>query len=51
MLLVLGIAPAMEARSHRAQISRRELRKRYVAKPFNNKQKKAPKARWGPNGR
>ena len=51
LLLVLGIAPAMEARSHRAQISRRELRKRYVAKPFNNKHNKAPRARWGPNGR
>ena len=44
--MVLGIAPAMEARTH-VQLSRRELRKRYVAKPFNKKHKKAPKAKWG----
>ena len=46
LLLVLGIAPAMEARTH-VQLSRRELRKRYVAKPFNKKHQKAPKAKWG----
>jgi len=51
LLLTLGIAPALEARvNHKAQLSRRELRKRYVAKPFNKKGKHAPKAKWGGKG-
>jgi len=48
LLLGLGIAPALEARTHHsARISKRELRKRYVVKPYNKKAHKAPKAKWG----
>ncbi|MGA3025601.1 MAG: hypothetical protein ABSF98_12585 [Bryobacteraceae bacterium] len=51
LLLALGMAPALEAQPRPrlgAQISKRQLRKRYVAKPFNKKKKKAQKAQWGP---
>lgn len=48
LLATIGLVPTVDARTtHRAQISRRELRKRYVAKPFNNKARNAPKAKWG----
>ena len=53
LLLALGMAPIIEAQPRPrlgAQISKRQLRKRYVAKPFNKKQKKGAKAKWGTRG-
>jgi len=44
------MAPVLEART-KVQLSKREQRRRYVAKPFNlkkfRKSQKAPKAKWG----
>jgi hypothetical protein len=54
LLLALGLAPALEAGSKpqmRAQISKRQLRKRYVARPYNVRHRKAPKAQWGAKAR
>lgn len=46
LLLALSIAPAIEART-RVQLSKKELRKRYVARPIQIKHRNYPKARWG----
>jgi hypothetical protein len=49
LLLALGLAPVVEARS-RVQLSKKEQRRRYVAKPLKikkfKKPPKAPKNKW-----
>jgi hypothetical protein len=46
LLLVLGLAPAIEARP-RVQLSKRQQRKRYVAQPIKIKHRNFAKAKWG----
>ena len=52
LLLMLGLAPAAEARRVKLHYSKHEQRKRFVAKPYakahkNAAKQKAPKAKWG----
>jgi len=51
LLLMLGLAPSMEARRVKLHYSKREQRQRYVAHPYAKHKKvakqKAPKAKWG----
>ena len=52
LMLMLGLAPAAEARRVKLHYSKHEQRKRFVAKPYAKQHKKvakqkAPKAKWG----
>ena len=52
LLLMLGLAPAAEARRVKLHYSKHEQRKRYVARPYAKQHKKvakqkAPRAKWG----
>lgn len=52
VLLMLGLAPAAEARRVKLHYSKHEQRRRYVAQPYAKAHKKvakqkAPKAKWG----
>ena len=52
LLLMMGLAPAAEARRVKLHYSKHEQRKRYVARPYAKAHKKAakqkaPKAKWG----
>jgi hypothetical protein len=44
--VALGMTPALEARP-KAQLSKKQLRQRYVAGPIKIKHRKYPKAKWG----